>query len=247
MPEYVACRLGDRENFIQGHGFVESEIKPGWWNQSLKDEGLGQFAVSADPNGSGSAKLTRGELFKLANTLETDTAGEHDYLKFLWHVLAWGSGTSRRNNLGRVRAFAATEDRCRNVDLLRKAADHARSSASAAYSCLIRRGGGKIEALGPAFFTKFLYFVGGGDPGHPCLILDARVAERLFVAGWDTLPRHRVRNPEGRETWSYSANWYTATYVSYCDLLKRWAEGASARLGHAIAPDEIERALFEGP
>ncbi len=44
----------------------------------------------------------------------------------------------------------------------------------------------------------------------------------------------------------YSYNWYTDTYVSYCQLLDRWAREESERHASTIWPDEIERALFEG-
>jgi hypothetical protein len=258
MPEYVLRRLGDRENFVCGHGFADSQIGSTWWNRSLELAGLGQFEVSVDPNGHGSERLTRTELFELARTLKTgsldeDTVGapaEADeawmatYLRFLWHVLAWGSGTSRRHNGERIEAFASADARMRNVKLLRNAAHHARDRQNPrdAYSCLIRKGGGKIPGLGPAFFTKFLYFVGAGDPAHSCLILDSRVAESLFLAGWDTLPRY-----ERDGKWNYSYNWHTDTYVGYCDLLRQWAVGAGTRLGYEVSPDEIERALFDGP
>jgi hypothetical protein len=94
-----------------------------------------------------------------------------------------------------------------------------------------------IPALGPAFFTKFLYFAGVGEGSTPCLILDARVAASLYEAGWTDLPRSARKNG-----YSFSYNWYTDTYVSYCELLKRWADAH----GPKTRPDEIERALFEG-
>ena len=41
---------------------------------------------------------------------------------------------------------------------------------------------------------------------------------------------------------SFSYNWYTDSYVSYCTLLEPW-EAAS---GHEITADMFERALFDG-
>lgn len=95
-----------------------------------------------------------------------------------------------------------------------------------------------IPGLGPAFFTKVLYFASETTTGTRCLILDARVAANLYSAGWKTLP-HRGGN--------FSYNWFTTTYVDYCELLARWAEEASQELGTTVWPDEIERTLFEGP
>ena len=95
-----------------------------------------------------------------------------------------------------------------------------------------------IPALGPAFFTKFLYFAGKGRGTTPCLILDARVASSLYEAGWTDLPHSARKNG-----YSFSYNWYTDTYVSYCELLQGWADAH----GSKTRSDEIERALFAGP
>jgi hypothetical protein len=152
MPKYVVPRLGDREHFILDHGFGEAQILPAWWNDSLAKAGLDQFQVSIDPNRSGSNRLTRRELFALAKNLNSeilseDSGGAEDddtwmesYLQFFWHVLAWGAGTSRRNNSQRIQAFVNIEDRRANARLLRKAAHEARDLRSTrdAYSCLIR-------------------------------------------------------------------------------------------------------------
>jgi hypothetical protein len=136
-------------------------------------------------------------------------------------------------------SLSTAESAAGNVALLRTALQSARAGAVAdAYSCLIRRGGGAIPGLGPAFFTKLLYFAGAGDPSHPCLILDARVAASLYSAGWTTLPRRR------RGGWDYSANWHTTIYVEYCELLKRWAMEENDSGVGTVAADEIEVTLF---
>lgn len=161
-------------------------------------------------------------------------ASDDAHLDLLWHVLAWGSGTARRNNRQRIESFRDPELRRQRVDVLRRATRAAREGdAAAAYGLLIRRGGGVIPGLGPAFFTKYLYFIGAGAPDHRCMILDARVATSLHQAGWMTMP-------------AGSYNWYSRTYVAYCDLLARWAGDATERLGRQVPPDQFERALFAG-
>jgi hypothetical protein len=65
------------------------------------------------------------------------------------------------------------------------------------------------------------------------------VARSLYDAGWNTLPRSL-----SVAGWTCSYNWYTVTYVSYVELLRRWAEEVSSN--PPVAPDEIERALFDG-
>lgn len=239
LPTYVRASLGNREQSVLDQGFDDSELLLGWWNTELGRAGVTSGPVSVDPNGSGASRLTRASLFRLAGRLSSSSEPEEN-LNFVWHVLAWGSGRSRRNNRARIASLSAEK----NADLLSTALEHARAGRTAeAYACLIRRGGGKIDRLGPAFFTKLLYFAGAGEASHPCLILDARVAASLHAAGWSGLRRTRTRGGG----WSYSYNWHTATYVAYCDLLRRWADEESQRLGHEVGGDEIEVALFRGP
>lgn len=236
-PTYVREQLGDRPGRVLNHGFGADTIGPDWWAEALANARLCQ-RVRLFPHGD-LELLTRGDIFELARPLSGADATDNDYLSVLWHVLAWGTGKSQRGNLTRIRAFVPPSNRDRNVALLRTAAGHARcGEVDAAYRTLVRSGGGKISGLGPAFFTKYLYFVSEGCTGTRCLILDARVAKNLATtADWKSLP-HRGD--------SYSCNWYTATYVAYCELLERWAQEETSASGVEIRPDEFERALFGG-
>ncbi|QJW38735.1 hypothetical protein [Cellulosimicrobium protaetiae] len=232
-PTWTGSWLGRREALIVRHGFTSDQLLPTWWNEHLAAAGMTDHQVRPISREGGAPGLTRGDLFVLASNIE-ESSPDDEYLTLLWHVLAWGSGTSRRNNLQRIAAFADPTAREERVGLLRAATVAAREGDTAtAYGTLIRRGGGTIPGLGPAFFTKFLYFVGGGSPEHACLILDARVATSLHAAGWSTIP-------------AGTYNWYTQTYVAYCSLLAGWAAAASATAGQPIAADEFERALFAG-
>ncbi|WP_189671299.1 8-oxoguanine DNA glycosylase OGG fold protein [Promicromonospora soli] len=230
LPADVAAAVSDRKTDILGHGPAASRLALPWWNRTLTDSGLGRFSVTSDPNGSGELQLTRGSLFGLATAVGPDT-DDDAYLNLLWHILAWGSGPKVRNNGRRIAAFADPAEARANVALLRQSAEHARSGNTAdAYRTLIRPGKAAIPYLGPSFFTKYLYFAGNGAASHPCVILDERVAISLHHAGWSSLPPRR-------------ANWYTATYVAYCELLARWADELTTSATH-VAPDQIERALF---
>jgi hypothetical protein len=241
MPGFVREHLGRREKSVLSQGFTGRQLQLEWWNARLREEGFAGEPLTVDPNHCGADRLTRQELFTLASKV-SDASSDEVVLTLLLHVLAWGSGLSRRNNGVRISSLVASDTRAEHVVLLRAALQYARDGDVAeAYACLIRRGGGAIPGLGPAFFTKYLYFAGAGRPLHPCLILDARVAASLYSAGWETLPRSRSRTG-----WSYSANWYTATYVGYCQLLSRWAEEESRNASFSVAADEIERALFDG-
>jgi hypothetical protein len=222
---------------VLDQGWGDRVIGPTWWNERLEQEGF-EHRVRLFPH-DGGERLTRHDLFELAYPIAGPDPGDGDLLTLLWHVLAWGTGVSQRGNLKRIRAFIAESDRRRNVSLLKDAVKFARGAdVGSAYRALIRQGGGQIRGLGPAFFTKFLYFASEGADGTRCLILDARVAGSLSGAGWSSLPWSK---------WSrYSYNWYAPTYLSYCELLQRWAAEESASRGQEVWPDEIERALFDG-
>ncbi|GAB2494838.1 hypothetical protein GCM10027030_30290 [Luteococcus sediminum] len=237
LPTYVAVTLGNRTRTVLEHGFPRKQVGPEWWTRELHRQGLGQ-SVGTFEHGA-EQRLTRANLFRLGTSAAMPNASDDAVLEFLWHVLAWGTGPSQRGNRRRIAAFATPEASAKNLPLLRSALNFAATGDShSAYSSLIRRGGGVIPCLGPAFFTKVLYFASETTTGTRCLILDARVAANLYSAGWKTLP-HRGGN--------FSYNWFTTTYVDYCELLARWAEEVSQELGTTVWPDEIERTLFEGP
>jgi hypothetical protein len=84
----------------------------------------------------------------------------------------------------------------------------------------------------PAFFTKYLYFAGAGDPRHPCVILDSRVAAALVRIGWTSLHT--------------KGGWPAITYSRYLDLLGRWSsELGSGRQDGSPRLDLLERWLFD--
>lgn len=117
--------------------------------------------MSVDPNHTGTTRLSRGDLIDLAGEANTDKK----MLNSLWNILIWGSGRSTRNNILRMDSFVSEKDRERNICLLTDAASAANEGdAKTAYSTLIKRGGGRIRGLSPAFFTKFLYFNSARSP-----------------------------------------------------------------------------------
>lgn len=247
VPGWVAPRLDapgtSHDELILQHGFSEDAITPAWWQKKLTEAGLADEGTPAitfpSRRDDGTPVLTRGDLFTMATALHLNENDDAAWLRFLWHVLAWGSGTSRRNNQARIEAFSDPELRKARVEYLREAAEHVwAGDPRGAYNALILPGKARIPRLGPAFFTKFLYFAGGGSaPANgeaTCLILDSRVVASLRTSGWESLP-------------SGNYNWYTDTYVSYCDLLHRWARELNTRENtRSVRPDEIERVLFEG-
>lgn len=206
-----------RDEYVLDHGLTRSGIAHEWWTSR-------EIEIRFPSNVGGKERLTRRDLFELGQ--KADSGDE--ILDFVWHVLAWGSGRRNRNNLKRI--TSCTDQ----IDLLREAIEAARAGdARAAYSTLVR--GRAIPYLGPAFFTKILYFASGSDDPR-CLILDARVARSLYRLGWSISPTYPSRN--------FSYRWYTDTCESYCETLTEWAAERASASG-PLRADVLERLLFE--
>lgn len=226
VPDLFAAHIArtDRETTVSAQSVT---VDLGWWGQSLHTRSLPGVVVNdvADTtiSGAGRGPTSRATLFALADAALADDAPA---LTLLWSALAWGAGTSARNMNRRLDAVA---DHPGAAGLLRTAAEMSRSDPSAAYEVLRPKNRNLLPYLGPAFFSKFLYFAGGGDPFHPCLILDARVTLSLRRFGWASL------HPGGA--------WPVTTYQRYCDLLLRWATEASTAT-RPVAADELELWLF---
>jgi hypothetical protein len=183
-------------------------IREQWWREAVSARGL----PGTPPAGSA---LTRAEVW----------APTDDVFTLLWRTLAWGSGRYLRQNARRLDSVAADVPRAEK--LLAKAVEESQRDPTGAYAVLRSGRRNEIRSLGPSFFTKFLYFAGGGAPDHPCLILDRVVATALRDhCGWTSLHR--------------AGPWLAETYGRYCDLLAHWAQD------HHCAPDELERTLFDG-
>ncbi|WP_042416102.1 8-oxoguanine DNA glycosylase OGG fold protein [Streptacidiphilus anmyonensis] len=217
-----ACRealVEQRSKRIDGHTIP---IATDWWNTEIAAFHLPGAPVTAP----GVEQLSRGDLFTDAAKL--DPGSEAELLRFLWRVLAWGSGMKLRLNRKRIRAVA--DNRSSAVAALRQALMAAREDPAQAYETLHPERRNAISYLGPAFSTKLLYFAGYGDLDHPCAILDSQVAAALRgTCQWDSLGK---------------GAWPTSTYARYCVLLRRWADEESTECGRRIGIDEIELWLF---
>ncbi|WP_406182379.1 hypothetical protein [Streptomyces canus] len=118
--------------------------------------------------------------------------------------------------------------------------------APQAYAALHRQ----VPGLGPAFFTKFLYFTGIALPparGPRALILDRVQSRRLrwMAAAVGRESRHDVDGSVAAWVWSDS-NWSPHRYQVYLSFMhaaaNQLAEGDSWPSG--AAPDLLECALF---
>jgi hypothetical protein len=220
LPDWLAAEVrATSAADVVGHGVT---VNRAWWEQRLGDTAFADELFEAPDE-----RLTRAQLFELG---ERAGKSPEDARRLLWATLAWGTGRRHRNNRARVSAVVKGGDQVSEV--LRRAAAVGRTDPSAAYQLLRSRYRNAIPYLGPPFFTKYLYFAGGGSATHPCLILDSLVAKSLRrKCGWTEL------------TGWYS--WPASQYVDYCELLARWAKELSENEpGEAVRPDQLEYALF---
>ncbi|MCV7382223.1 hypothetical protein H7K14_00065 [Mycolicibacter longobardus] len=212
LPEQAVAELrsADVAEWIHGHAIP---VGRPWWTQTLTAHGFADTLIGET--------IRRADIFALADTApETPQAA----LTLLWNSLAWGSGDKLRNNRARIASIAA--DRVGAAAVLQQAAALSHTDPQSAYHLLYPRNRTAICNLGPAFFTKYLYFAGGGDPAHPCCILDENVVLALQkTCGWKSLPLR---------------GWLDSAYQRYATLLGIWVDEHSLD-----RPDIIERWLFE--
>ena len=149
------------------------------------------------------AELNRDRLFELAQRCRE--SANSDWVSFLWHVLAWGVMGDYRNSPTIVASAAGDEQRHRLNDILRAASEASyRGDIRAAYTAIR----GKVPRLGPAFFSKFLYFTADRDlSGRRAMILDSRVNAAIFTL-------------TGRD---YSEE-KPAIYENFCAAVHEWSQ-----------------------
>lgn len=225
LIEWLRTRTRD-EAIINHKVFVNLD----WWNR--QPETVNHPVRGTADDGSvttkGKAWISRGDLFKIA---EQPNSG--DPLPLLWSAVAWGTGTRHRLNLKRI--DAVYQDLPRAEGILRSAYKDASKSARDGYTSLRGpRNTNAFKFLGPAFFTKVLYFAGGGNPAHPCLIVDERVLATL-----------RAGTDADDKRFNYSYGYPVSTYDSAVNIMQEWAHTAANDLGREVAADEVERWAFE--
>jgi hypothetical protein len=201
-------------------------VNPEWWGRRLTENGFADEMFSAAGD-----VLTRAALFDLGRA-----AGDSpvDARRLLWATLSWGTGRRHRLNRSRIASLRKSPDALGK--LLAEAAIVSRQDPEAAYR-ILHPARNAIRYLGPPFGTKFLYFAGGGEPAHPCLILDSRVAASL-------------RNDCGWTSLTGVFSWPAESYGAYSRLLHRWAREVGSQLADRdpgnVTPDQVEYVLFRG-
>lgn len=223
-PEALRVWIGkhSRVEAIDEHGF---DLNLGWWNSRISE--FHGVPVKGRRGETEQGFISRGDIFALAEAARADEAGI-SALRLFWHTLAWGTGSSHRNSPRRIESVIGNDD---VRLLLRRAAELSITDPRGAF-LLLKPGRNAISSLGPNFFTKFLYFAGGGALDHPCLIVDNRVLRSLY--------RYTGRPlVDPNKTTDYGF----AVYEDALSVMKAWAQELSHQ-GRSVGADEIERWAF---
>jgi hypothetical protein len=151
-----------------------AKYRPEWWTRYFTGE-LAHFWPSQldrpEPDKDGYRWVSRNDVFAIAAT-----ESGHRELHTAVAAYVWGLGKNAYS-IGRlVRAFTA------NADTVEEQPAIGGIDPVAAYGSMLSGGRAQTKFMGPAYFTKFLFFIGYQNPavnGLRPLILDKRVATAL--------------------------------------------------------------------
>ncbi|WP_445168778.1 8-oxoguanine DNA glycosylase OGG fold protein [Mycolicibacterium sp. Dal123E01] len=177
-----------------------------WWTKYFTDD-LAHFwppqLDQPEPDKGNYRWVSRNEVFTIAAS-----DSEHRELHTAVAAYVWGLGKNAYSVGRSVRAFTTNADTVEN-NLRSAALILARDGAVAAYESMLRGGSAQTKFIGPAYFTKFLFFMGYRNPavtGLRPLILDKRVATALRERG--------VFGPKAGDG-DWPSNLYER-YLTYC-------------------------------
>ncbi|MGW1467736.1 8-oxoguanine DNA glycosylase OGG fold protein [Streptomyces sp. NPDC002308] len=212
--------LPDRESYVLGQAVP---FNPDRWIAGLPGGERWPDRLAGLPRTGRWPTVDRRTVFAAAAHATTPEGGRD----LLLSALVWGTGINAWGVSRRTRIFRENDPARLDERIALARAEVARGAPVAAYRVL-NDPRGRVKRLGPAFFSKFLYFATADRPagGRWPLIIDRNVVRALG----DLRPD---------EKWVVGDRWNSATYARYLDLAHGWAE----RWG--TAPDVVERKLFD--
>ena len=198
---------------------------PDRWTRLLPDTTLWPSELSRLPIVGRWPRVDRAAVLAIAARGDDPPAALQTYVA----SSVWGSGTKARTVTRRIQVLIDTDPAVVGQRLSAALATLHSAGAVEAYRRLATDL--HVDGLGPAFFTKLLYFAGTAGaaptPGPTPLILDRFVAAAL-----------RRHGPPGR--WA-STGWTSTRYGDYLE----WAAELAGRWGPDVAPSAVELRLFE--
>jgi hypothetical protein len=165
---------------------IAARYRSEWWTRYL-DNDLAYFWPAQldkpEPDERGYRWVSRDDVFAIAST-DSDHRELHTAVAaYVWGVAHWAFQVRLR-----VRAFTLNSSTV-EAKLRRAASILEHGGPVEAYDVMLGGDTGpdgtRIPHMGPAYFTKFLYFIGYHDHAHDMrpLILDRRVATALRQRG----------------------------------------------------------------
>lgn len=188
--------------------------------------------LSAEFKESGS--ISRGDLFDFA---ERARERPGSWTQLLVNTFGWGWGGTSLGPSRLARVLEATEAQIVEDNLAKAVATLDSDGAVAAYWDLNNSSRYYLKHLGPAFFTKFLYFAAAGGP---------RLAPRPLIL--DKIVAVRVNGLLGRAGRLATGGWSTRDYAFYLALMDRLAARLNERDGNDLwTTDAVELGIFKPP
>lgn len=175
----------------------------------------------------GTDRLDRTRAVELAPAIEDETSAVQVFLL----AMLWGYGPVGYGPFRTRRILDRPEAASELLEVAREAEQH---GGLAAFELVARRreqGVTFLKWLGPAFGTKYIYFLTANDPKHPPAPVMDSVVNRWFL----------THSPECPLITDY---WHAPSYETYLASLDRWAEDLGREFQCSIRPDDIEYLIF---
>lgn len=200
---------------------------PSRWNRKSWTNQLGQYEEFF--NGLKIDRIDRKQAVQLSphKVTNEEEAVQVFLLAMLWGYGLVGYGPFRtRRIMDRPEAVA---------ELLEVAQVAQRDGGLAAFQLIAdRRSGGTksfLKWLGPAFGTKYIYFLTAkSNPEKPAPVMDA-VVYRWF----------RKHSPDRKVRVDF---WHTPSYKQFLDCLEEWAFDITQQFGQEVRLDDVEYLIF---
>jgi hypothetical protein len=178
--------------------------------------------------------ISRRDLFALTQQVRD---GQGSWTHLLINTFGWGWGGTSLGPSRLARVLESNDPQTIENNLAKAVATLATSGAVAAYWDLNNSSRYYLKHLGPAFFTKFLYFAAEESP---------RTAPRPLIL--DKIVAGRVNALIGRRGRLATGGWTTRDYAFYLALMDRLAKHLNARdATDSWTTDAVELGIFKPP
>ncbi|GAA4282952.1 hypothetical protein GCM10022261_04830 [Brevibacterium daeguense] len=195
------------------------------WNPEIWIRGLPEYAEFFEDLGSEGLDRVQA-VEKSPEVVDEETAVRVFLLAMLWGYGRAGYGPFRTK-----RILDRPEAKAELLEVAQVAQQEGGLAAFARVAERRQQSREFLKWLGPAFGTKYIYFVTAKHPElQPAPVMDA-VVDRWF--GTHAPGRRIVVN-----------DWDTRSYQTFLDSLTEWAEAIDENFGHDIRIDDVEYMIF---